>query len=296
MATKSNKSSKSLKKTSVPTGNFKRNVIVSSIFAGVFIILANTAVWTNRYLFDSTNFTTTAVSSLTSESSRKALATEITDLALQDYPKIKSVVDDTAVNFISGLLASSRTEKVLTGLSSKLQIFLTSPKREAVVINLENSKEAISKLIQISGREDETRIDVNKIPDQIPVFNPDNFPNFYDYGVTLNWLSPLFGLGAVALLAWPYVANRQKYQELLVIQGVIIAGFGFFALLIGPTVKPMILGNVQSSNMRVVVGNLYSDFISTFNSQTFVIIAFGLGAVIVSLSISGVRRYKQKKN
>lgn len=275
--------------------NFRRNVLITAIVAGLFVVLANSAIWANRYLFDSTNFTTTAVSSLTSDSSRKALATEITDQALKDYPKIKSVVDDTAVNFISGLLGSSRVEQILTKTVSRLQIFLTSPKREPVVINLENTKDVITRLIQVSGREEEARIDPAKIPDQITVFNPDNFPNFYQYGVSLTWLSPVLAIGAIALLSWPYVNNRKDYRQLLFIQGACIAGFGLLALLLGPLVRPVALGSIQSANMRVVVGNLFDAFIATFNSQTMIVIGLGFAAVIISSIFVFVKRYKSGK-
>ncbi len=278
-----------------PSRNFRRNVVITGIIAGLFIVLANSAIWVNRYLFDSNNFTNTAVSSLTSDSSRNALATEITDQALKDYPKIKSVVDDTAINFISGLLGSNRVEQILTKTVSRLQIFLTSPKREPVVINLENTKEIISRLIQVSGREEEALIDPAKIPDQITVFNPDNFPNFYNAGVTLTWLSPLLGIGAIALLAWPYVGHRKQYQELLIIQGACVAVFGILALLLGPLVRPVALGNIQSANIRIVVGNIYDAFIATFNSQTMLVIGFGLLAIITSGVIIGIQRYKSSK-
>ncbi len=278
-----------------PAKIFRRNVIITGIIAGLFIVLANSAIWANRYLFDSNNFTTTAVSSLTSDSSRNALATEITDQALKDYPKIKSVVDDTAINFISGLLGSNRVEQILTKTVSRLQIFLTSPKREPVVINLENTKEIISRLIQVSGREEEALVDPAKIPDQITVFNPDNFPNFYNAGVTLTWLSPLLGIGAIALLAWPYVGHRKQYKELLIIQGTCVVVFGILALLMGPLVRPVALGNIQSANTRVVVGNIYDAFIATFNSQTMFVIVTGLLAIIASGVIIGIQRYKSSK-
>lgn len=278
-----------------PADKLRRNVLISAIIAGVFILIANTALWINRYMFDSENFTTTAVTSLTSESSRNAIATEITDQALKDYPKIKSVVDDTAINFISSLLDSNRTEKVLTGAVSRLQIFLTSPKREPVVIDLTTAKDLIGRLIEVSGREDEARIDPASIPDQITLFNPDNFPNFYGAGVTLSWLSPLLGLSTVALLAWPYVKNRDRYKELLLLQGICIALSGILALLIGPLVRPVVLGNIQSANMRVVVSNLYDAFTSAFNAQSYVIIGVGLIAVATSAGIVIVSRYRGNK-
>ncbi len=276
--------------------NLRRNVLITAIVAGLFVIFANSAIWINRYLFDTNNFTTTAVSSLTSDSSRKALSTEITDQALKDYPKIKSVVDDTAVNFISGLLGSSRVEQILTKMVSRLQIFLTSPKREPVVINLENTKDVITRLIQVSGREEEARIDPAKIPDQITVFDPDNFPNFYQYGVSLTWLSPILGIGSIVLLSWPYVNHRKYFRQLLFIQGACIAGFGLLALLLGPLVRPVALSNIQSANMRVVVGNLFDAFMATFNSQTMIVIGVGSAGVIISGIFVVLKRYKTVKN
>lgn len=294
-SSKSNTASNDKKTVSIQRkDNLKRNVLITAIIAGVFILVANTALWINRYMFDSQRFTATAVTSLTSESSRTAIATEITDQALKDYPKIKSVVDDTAINFISSLLDSNRTEKVLTGATSKLQIFLTSPKREPVVINLTTAKEVISRLIEVSGREDEARINPASIPDKITIFNPDNFPNFYGLGVTLSWLSPLLGLSAIALLAWPYAKNRDRYKQILMLQGICVATFGILALFFGPLVRPVVLGNIQSANMRVVVGNLYNSFLSAFNSQTYIIIAVGLAAVVTSLGIVAVKRYRDK--
>lgn len=274
---------------------FRRNVLITAAIAGVLVIVANSAVWANRYLIDTDNFTKTAVTSLTSESSTDALATEIVDVALADYPVIKSVVDDTAINFISGLLGSGRMEQAMTGVVSRLQIFLTSPQKQPVVINLEGAKEVVNNLIKLSGREGETKFDPNKIPSQITVVDPTKYPNFYQYTVALTWLSPLAAIGALLLLAWPYLKNRTRYREIMIIQGICIATAGLFALLVGPLFRPMVLGNLQSANMRVVVGNLYDAFIATFNSQTMFVIAVGLLAVAVSVGILIFGHYKKTK-
>jgi len=274
--------------------NFRRNAIITAIVAGILIVVANSAIWANRYIVDTNNFTKTAVTSITSESSTDALATEIVDVALADYPTIKSVVDDTAINFISGLLGSSRMEQALTGVVSRLQVFLTSPQKSPVVINLEGAKETVNNLIKLSGREGETKFDPNKIPNEITVVDPSKYPNFYDYTVALTWIGPLAGIGALALLAWPYVKNRNSYREIMVIQGACIAAAGLLALLIGPLFKPIALGNVQSVNMRVVVGNLYDAFISTFNSQTGYVISLGLIMVVVSVGIGVAQHYRVK--
>ena len=274
---------------------FRRNVILTGLLAGLLVVVANSAVWANRYLSNTDNFTRTAVTSLTSESSTDALATEIVDIALADYPVIKNAVDDTAVGFISGLLGSARLEQGMTQVVSRLQVFLTSPQKPPVVINLEGAKEVVTRLIQLSGREGETRIDPNEIPNQITVFDPAKFPNFYQYTVVLTWLSPLLAIGAVALLAWPYFKDKTRYKETMIIQGACIALAGLFALLLGPLFRPLALGNITSVNLRVVVGNLYDAFIATFNTQTMLVIGLGLLAVGVSVAISVAQHYQAKK-
>lgn len=273
---------------------FRRNVILTGIVAGLFIVIANSAVWANRYLSDTDRFTATAVASLTSESSTDALATEIVDTALADYPTIKGLVDDTAINFISGLLGSGRMEQALTKVVGRVQIFLTSPQKPPVVINLEGAKDTVNKLIQLSGREGETKIDPDKIPNEITVFDPAKFPNFYQYTVVLTWLSPLLALGALGLLAWPYLKDRSRYKEIMVIQGVCVAVAGLLALLVGPLFRPMLLSNIQSANMRVVVGNLFDAFVATFNSQTMYVIGAGLLSVAVVTGITVAQHYKSK--
>ncbi len=277
--------------------NFKRNVILTSIVAGFFLIIANSALWANRYIFDTDNFTSTAVTSITSESSRKALATEITDRALADYPKASAIVGDKAASLLTGLLGSDTVEKITTKAVSKLQVFLTSPVREPVEYNFVGLKETITKLIEVTGREDETRIDVTKIPDSVTLFDPADYPNFYNASVTLNWLSPIAFLGAVALIGWPYAKRRTQFRWTLLSQGVIIVGAGLFAMLLGPLFRPLLLGEIQSPNVRVIVGNLYDAFIATFNSQSLAIVLVGvlMMAAVGVLKIYNLRQLKVSK-
>lgn len=273
---------------------YRLRVLITAAIAGILIMVANSAVWVNRQLSDTDNFTKTAVTSLTSESSTDALATEIVDKALADYPLIKSVVDDTAINFVSGLLGSGRMEQAMTAVVSRLQIFLTSPQKQPVVINLEGAKTTVNQLIQLSGREGQAKFDPNKIPNEITVFDPANYPNFYQYTVILTWLSPLLAIGALALLAWPYIQDRSRYREVMIIQGVCVAVAGILALLVGPLFRPVALGNIASPNMRVVIGNLYDAFIATFNNQTMIVIGVGLLVVAISVGIGVYEHFKTR--
>lgn len=274
---------------------FQVRVLLTAILAGFLIVVANSAIWANRYLSDTDNFTQTAVTAITSESSTDAIASEIVDTALADYPAVKNVVDDAATNFISGLLGSARMQKALTQVVSRVQIFLTTPQKQPVVINLEGAKTTVEQLIKLSGRETQTNFNPDKIPNQVTLFDPAKYPNFYHYTVVLTWLSPLAGLGAVALLAWPYISQRNKYRQTMVIQGACVTLAGLLALLVGPLFRPMVLANVSSTNMRVVVGNLYNAFIATFNQQTMWVVALGVLAMVVSIGISAYIHYRPAK-
>lgn len=271
-----------------------KHFLISAVIAGFLVILVNTAIWANRFIFDTNTFTSTAVTSITSQSSRDAIAGEITDTVLADYPKVKSVVGDKADSFISGLLDSNLVEKALNKTVSRLQIFLTSEQRQPVVIDLSSTKEAIAKLIQFTGREDEARIDPEKIPNEVVLFNPDNYPNFYKQSVAFMLISPILILVVAGLLAWPYVKSPKQYKFYMVTQGAILLVSTFFAFALGPLFKPIAIGQIQSANMRVVVGNLYDSFLSGFNKQLLVVLVCSLVLISVPLTMNIVNKYKSK--
>lgn len=274
---------------------FKITLIATAGAAGAFIIVANSAIWANRYLVDTDNFTGTAVTSLTSKSSTDALANDIVDTALADYPVARRLVGDTATNFVSSLLGSSQMERAVGTVVSRLQILLTSPQRQPIVVNLEGVKSTVQQLINLSGRGDEAKVDVDKVPNEITLLDPSNLPNFNQYIVTLSWLSPLAGLLAIGLLAWPYMADSKRYREIMAIQGGALILTGLLGLLIGPLFRPLVLSDITNPNLRIVVTNLYNAFTATFNSQTMYIIWAGVLAVAISAGITVYNYYKLSK-
>lgn len=274
-----------------------RQLILTSVFAGILLLVSNSAIWINRQVFNDKAFTATAVSSITSQSSRDAIAAKITSEALSNHPRIKNVVDDSLIKLISGLLDGDRFQTVLTNSVSRLNIYLTSSHQEDVTINLTGIKGVIDKLVEISART-ENPITVpeklENIPDQIVLIQEKNIPDFYKYGVAMSLLGPLSMLAGVILLAYPYIKNRSKYMPIMLVQGSIVAVLGLVALLIGPIFRPIALGPIQDPNSRIVAGNLYDSFISTFNSQTWALIALGLIACAFVLAIKIFKIFRKK--
>lgn len=274
---------------------FSKGVVISCIVAGFLLLISNSALWINRQIFNTGNFSETAVSSITSQSSRDAIAAKITDETLSNHPRIQNVVDDSLVKLISGLLDGDRFETVLSKSISKLQVYLTSANQQDVVIDLSSAKGVINRLVEVSARNgntDNARQRLNNIPDQIVIIEAKNIPDFYKYAVAMNFLAPVAFLLALALLAYPYFRNLKDYLSIMAIQGFAIIFAGLAGLLIGPLFRPVALGPIQDPNVRVIAGNLYDSFIATFNNQTMMMIAAGLVVCAAALIIKAVTVYR----
>lgn len=261
--------------------SWAKAAIISSVVAAIFLFIANSAFWINRYVFNTENFTEVATTSLTSESSRQAIARRITNEALKDRPIINNIAGDTAANVISGALNTDLANKALQTTVSKIQTLVTSEQRESVVINLEGVKTFLDDVVQVASKYRNVQIDASNIPSEIVLIDQDKIPNFYTWSVVFLWLGPISLIISIIAFAYPYFVNKLQFRRILMIQGAMAALIGLISLLIGPLFRPQLLSNFPDSDGRVVVENLYNAFLSTLNTQTWTIIFFGIAAAAI---------------
>jgi hypothetical protein len=270
------------KKAKIQVNSYRKTIILS-IVACFLLLISNTAIWMNNQVFDSQAFTNTVTTSLTSESSRTAMSQEITDRIFQDRPIVKRVAGDFSTKIISGLLATDQFRNVLTPAVERIQAYATSSNQEDVVIELAGIKDVIVRITNIAenaGRE--VNVEPENIPDQITLLEANNVPDLYKIGVVFLWLAPVSFLIAILLLAYPYFKHLNDNKKTVALQGSIITLFGLLGLLVGPLFKPPVLANVSGPNGRVIIGNLYDAFISTFNSQTILLALVGVLMILIS--------------
>ncbi len=273
----------------VKKSNTKRNFVLGTILAALLLVVANSAIWINRTIFDTQKFTTVTSQALLSQSSRSALAGEIVDTALQSQPAVKAVVAEPATNFIAGLLNTQQAQNALDVVVGKVQILFTSKRPEPITYDLSGIKATITKLLTLANK-DEAVVKVDQVPDSITIFkNIDQIPSFYQAGVILTFIAPLAFLLAMFLLVWPHVKKKYPTNKLLTAQGLALSTAGLFALLIGPLFKPPVLAQVNDANLRVVVENVYNAFIDTFNHQTYYLLGLGIVLMLIPL---GSKIYK----
>lgn len=277
--------------------NWQRTVI-TGLIASILLVVSSSAIWVNRYIFDTDNFTSIAVKSVTSESSRQALASGIVDRALSDRPIIKNVAGGTATRLVSSLLGTDQFENVLTAAVSRLQVYLTSSNQESVTLNLSGIKSTLGSLIDLSGRDGDgsAATKLENVPDEVILVNADNIPDFYKYGLAFLWLGPISGLLALGLLAYPYIKDRSRYYIIAAVQGGFIVLAGLAAHLIGPLFKPPLLANIPNPGSRTVVSNLYDAFMVTYNSQAVILVELGIVLAVVPFAVhEGLKLYNRRK-
>lgn len=258
------------------TPNWKKLTIILSIIAGILLVIANSGLWVNRYVFNSEAFADVVTDSLTSDSSRSAIASGVVTKAFEGRPITAKLLTNPATNLVEGMLGSNAAESGIRTVAERLNILVTSKEKKVIAFDLTGIKGVIEKITGVAGDAAPDKLDVNAIPDSITLLDTNQLPDFYSYSVAMLWISPLALLGALALLVVPHAKYRKDWSKILAVQGGFIVLAGIFTLAVGPLFKPLVLGGIAQTLPRTVVGNLYDSFIATFNQQSMYPIWFGV--------------------
>lgn len=274
--------------------NTLRLLALSSVGV-LFLIIANSAVWVNRTIFNTQNFSKITTDSLLSESSRGAISDEIVQQALSDRPFIRNAVQEPASKFISGLLASNQAQTVVNRAASRLQIAVTSEHKENIEIDLSSVKQTVGKLIDLAGQNQEAT-DIDKIPSKIMLVDVSKIPEFYKLGTLFMWFGPLALVIGLLLLAEPHIRAKRIKLDVLPAQGLIVIAGYLLGLLIGPLFRPPVLSQFTNANLRQVAENLYNSFVSSFNSQLKFMLILGLVILLTPLVNKTYLYIKKRSN
>lgn len=256
--------------------NLKISILV--ITSVSLLLIAQTSLWLSNNVFNNQKFTQITTEAITSESSRQSISNLLVDRMLEDRPMLNSVLGNRISSLISGLLGTDLAERSIEKIVQNAQLILTTPKKPPIVIDVRPYKQAAINISNALMRDDEPKIDINRIPDEIVLLDTSKLPNYYQYGILLLWLGPIAALLALALLgAWIYrakIAVVRLMRTRIALAAVLASGL--IAMLIGPLFKPAFLSVAESAQAMTLLGNIYDGFIAPFyvQSQTISVIAF----------------------
>lgn len=269
-------------------------VILVSVGAALLLLIANSAFWVNRYIFDAGKFADVAVTSITSESSRDAIATRVTNRAFEGRPIAQNLLGDTTKKLVSGLLATEQADTLFSRAVERLHVSVTSDNQESLGLDISGIKSTLQRVVTAVNPEASGER-IAALPDEIQIVDKQNVPDFYRYGVFFLWLGPIAFVLSLVMLAWPHIKRMAKTSEILLWQGGTLLVLSLLSLSIGPLFKPPILSRIEESNARVVTENLYNAFIATFNEQLIVLIGLGLTTIAAGFVLHYMAVRKKQK-
>lgn len=243
------------------------------LFLGALMLLmAQSAYWTNSTIFNQKKFTEITVNAVSTESSRDAIASTIVNKSLGEYPIINQLVGDRVQSFISGLLGTDLSTKLIESLTSKSYAYITTKDRSDISINLTPIKSTISGLMLFANNQ-QTSTELSdaqsKIPEQIVLVKSDDFPNISGLVNLMLWLHPVFWAACIILFGlYIYIGKKQFARRIYTVCATIIA-VALIGLMVGPFILPPLTAAVQEISLRPVIENIASGFLSPFNSQMY---------------------------
>ena len=251
-------------------------------FAGLLLLLAQSARWNNQTIFNKQAFTSIASSVLQTEETRQAVASTVVDKALVDKPILKRTISTKATQLITGLLSTDLAQQTTSGVVSRSYDYVTSENPEPITIDLVAIKTPMAGLISFAEQQGrEVTFDPATIPDSIELFNPETLPDFYKISMLMLILGPLCWIGSAIIFGSYIYRGRLAYAKRVYIVGTIIIISSLIGLLAGPLVIPPIVARVPVTSLRGVVEDLIYAFIQPFNQQLLTTISLTLLVLLI---------------
>jgi hypothetical protein len=268
---------------------FTNALLLSGVFVG--LLLLQSAVWAGRAFFDTKTFSNTVTNSLTSQSSRDAIAAELVNKAFEDRPIARRVIGPKLTSGVSSLLDSSIAENSIRTISDRMQSYLSASdqNQKTVAIDVTGLKTVIQTVSSLVDTSNGQTINSDKLPDTITIIDAEKVPSFYKYGKILYYLSPLSALLVIGC-AFGYIKRSKNGYRRLYVVCATVAASTLTTIAMGPLFKPPVLELAKTTSTRTVVSNLYDAFLHLFTQQLLIALVLSIVIALALFIIQNQRK------
>jgi hypothetical protein len=248
-------------------------------------------VWAGRAFFDTKTFSNTVTNSLTSQSSRDAIAAELVNKAFEDRPIARRVIGPKLTSGVSSLLDSSIAENSIRTISDRMQSYLSASdqNQKTVAIDVTGLKTVIQTVSSLVDTSNGQTINSDKLPDTITIIDAEKVPSFYKYGKILYYLSPLSALLVIGC-AFGYIKRSKNGYRRLYVVCATVAASTLTTIAMGPLFKPPVLELAKTTSTRTVVSNLYDAFLHLFTQQLLIALVLSIVIALALFIIQNQRK------
>jgi hypothetical protein len=233
-------------------------VYIFSIIAALLLVITGLSFWLTSTIFNEQAFTNATTTVLTSQSTTESISAGIVDKALEDKPLIKNLLGTKLTGVVSGLLSTETFADVVKNVSGRVYLQITAKDPKGVVIDTTTVKSLVKPILTIvANPEQKTKLEGLDIPDQVVLVDPSTVPSIY-YLTGYTWIWPFALLGGLGLFGYTIYASKKELRLVNTQKAAgVLAGVGFLATAIIPSIEPAIIKGIQNYNLRVVAGNIY---------------------------------------
>ncbi len=254
--------------------------ILLLVLASGALFLAQSSLWISNVVFDQTTFTDITTRVLTTEQSRDAIAGSIIDRAFEGRPVAERLLADRATSFVSSMLASDMSERLLSRIATTSYAYLTSADRQDIAVDLTPIKEPLSGIISFAqNRGRDVTFDPQAIPDQVVLLRSDELPEIAPYIRGALAAAFVFWLSVVVLFAIYLFRQRDNLRRALYWVGAVVVAGSVVAMSTGPFIPPFIASLIDNIQFRGVASSLAEAYLQPFIRQMYLTI--GLAALLL---------------
>ena len=256
----------------------KRAVIAAIVVGCILLVVANVSLWATRSIFNPERFGVLVAEGLQSDRATQAIASEVVDHLLADFPAVRTIAGPVAEEFVAALLQHPVGTTVLETVAAGANLVLTTDITDIVPLELQEIIPFVVGVIYAIDPDLAEQIAAELKSSPLALLNPAELPNLRTASRVLPWLWPIALLGAVGLFAAAirWGPNRAKS---IFYTGTGIAITGGTMLLFVPAIRSASTGAATSSMGRIVVGEVVDALLRGYIIQDFVLIIAGVALV-----------------
>lgn len=258
----------------------KRAVIVAVVIGCVLLAIANVSLWITMNVLSPERFGELVAEGMQSEEATQAIAGEVVDHLLSDYPAVRAIAGPIAEDLIAGLFQQEILTSVIETVAAATNIALTTNLRDVIPFEMQEIVPFVVGVVYAVDPDLAEQITTELPSGPITLLSIDELPNLSTISKVLPWVWPIAVLGALGLFVVAIRRGPDRANS-LIYTGIGIAITGGVMLLFIPAIRLTITADIATSTALIVVGSVVDALIRGYVIQDILLILVGLILVIV---------------
>ena len=257
----------------------KRSVVLAIVAGCILLAVANVSLWATHTIFNPERFGALVTEGLQSDQATQAIAEEVVDHLLEDFPAVRAIAGPMAEELLAALLQRPLITPAIETVAAGANLVLTTDITDIIPLELQEIIPFVVGVVYAIDPDLAEQISAELTSSPLAILSPNELPNLRIASRVLPWFWPLAGLGAVGLFvaAIRWGPNRAKS---MVYVGTGIAIIGGLMLLFVPAIRSASTGAITTSMGRIVVGEVVDTLLRGYAVQDVLLIIAGIIHVI----------------